>query len=61
MGGFAYGPGRGGWGGAGGAGRGKGGLISTFACFDYCCRSLILRGGGGGGGAGRTCGSSGLY
>ena len=23
-------------------GRGKGGLISTFACFDCCCRTLIL-------------------
>ena len=28
-------------------GRGKGGLISTFACFDCCCRALILGGGTG--------------
>ena len=26
-------------------GRDKGGLISTFACFDCCCRALILGGG----------------
>ena len=30
-------------------GRGKGGLISTFACFDCCCRALILGGGLGAG------------